>query len=131
MARRKRRLLPDPSKAVEVGGACAVSWCCALPGPQSPLRCAVHANGKYHDLRPQLLDPDEELIDGAFGQCLDCEGSGRCDECDGLRVCGDECGHGHRCEHYCERCEGNGDCTACGGSGFGGVRKIDINSEVA
>lgn len=105
--------------------ACGIPWCVALADDfmvgVAAARCTVH---REHELLRLLeLAPDEELVDGVYGKCGDCHGSGDCDECGGDGECGDQCGSGHRCAHECEACSGSGRCPACGGSGFGGVRK--------
>jgi len=98
--------------------SCGVPWCVALTKRRF---CAAHRDNPK--LRPEPLADDEELIDGAFGQCDDCSGSGDCEECRGTGECECECSHGHRCDHACDECGGDGKCQTCAGSGFGGVRK--------
>lgn len=122
-------------KAALALNACAIRWCVALAIESSRTgHCAAHeVNEKLH---PMPLAANEELIDGSFGACPECEvqffdratgatrteSDGRCSECRGTGECDDVCSHGHRCEHDCEACRGTGECQTCGGSGYGGVR---------
>ena len=145
MARRRRsKAMPAADHA---GPCCAVSWCAALAMTAAERRacmisnlaagyCAVHAQEHHRELRPEVLAPGEELIDGSFWPCDACatryfdkatsthytKSDGKCADCLGSGECGDQCGHGHTCSEACEACNGSGRCKQLVGSGYSGVR---------
>jgi hypothetical protein len=101
---------------------CCVDWCVCVRVEGSNY-CAVHRINP--DLRPQELEPDEELADGSVqDDCEDCNGSGKCDCCDGDGEASYEC---QKCNDWhqgtCHTCDGDGVCQTCHGAKNTGVRK--------
>lgn len=101
---------------------CEIFWCVCAPLPGKTI-CAVHA--KHPTLRPQELEPDEELCDGTVEKCSECDGTGKCHCCDGSGEVEYRC---TSCSdtHYadCHSCDGEGDCPDCDGVKVeDGVRK--------
>ena len=70
--------------------------------------CTVHKH--WPKLRPVALKPGEEV---SAGPLCECEGTGRCADCDGKgsNECTCHCGDKHDAE--CETCDGSGECQRC------------------
>lgn len=59
------------------------------------------------------IDTDDEELD----ECIECSGSGHCQECDGQGYNAVVCNYGHDHDEDCDECYGSGDCPECDGAG--------------
>jgi hypothetical protein len=90
-------------KAVVVRVPCQQPWCVALAEPDG-VKCAVHRGDDAY--KPLDGSPVSYVL---CGDCIWCDNTGQCNECngDGQHRC--RCGY----EHDCETCDGTGKCDEC------------------